>query len=270
MRLTNLSALLVLITTLLPASLFPQGMPQEPETLTVMSYNIHHGRGMDDVVDLERIAEVILGEGADIVGLQEVDVGVRRSHNLDIASELARLTGLEYVVFGKNLDHDGGEYGIAVLSKYPVTSYENMQFKKMGNEQRSIQAMQINLDGFPILLMNTHLAHRREDEAERLHFIEAARDVIIPAYPSARAVLFTGDFNDVPGSATHLALKKYLKDVWELAGAGGEGLTIPPDEPSRRIDYIFFDGDIQPVEARVPRTQASDHLPVVATFRLNR
>lgn len=238
-------------------------------TLTVMSYNIQHGRGMDNVVDLDRIAGVIIDEGADIVGLQEVDVGVQRSDGLDIASELARLTGLEHYVFGKNLDHDGGDYGIAVLSKYPISDYENMHFEQLGNELRSIQAMKVDVGGFPVLLMNTHLAHRREDEPERLQYMEAARSDIIPRYPAAKAILFTGDFNDVPGSATHLAVKEYMHDVWEIAGDGGEGFTIPPDNPNRRIDYIFYDGDIEPIEARVPITQASDHLPVVAAFKLN-
>jgi endonuclease/exonuclease/phosphatase family metal-dependent hydrolase len=42
-------------------------------TVTVMSFNIHHGQGTDGVLDLERIARVIRASGADIVGLQEVD-----------------------------------------------------------------------------------------------------------------------------------------------------------------------------------------------------
>ena len=88
----------------------PKGPDGEQPELTVMSYNIHHGRGLDDVVDLERIAEVIVESGAEIVALQEVDVGVERSGKVDIAAELARLTGLEHYVFGKNLDLEGGHY----------------------------------------------------------------------------------------------------------------------------------------------------------------
>src|SRR5690625_7572648 len=122
-----------------------------------MSYNIHHGRGLDDVVDLERIAEVIVESGAVIVALQEVDVGVERSGKVDIAAELARLTGLEHYVFGKNLDHEGGHYGVAVISGYPITDHQNLQFEKMGNEQRSIQVMKMNVKGFPLLMMKSIL-----------------------------------------------------------------------------------------------------------------
>ncbi|HLR89701.1 MAG TPA: endonuclease/exonuclease/phosphatase family protein [Balneolaceae bacterium] len=246
----------------------PKGPDGEQPELTVMSYNIHHGRGLDDVVDLERIAEVIVESGAEIVALQEVDVGVERSGKVDIAAELARLTGLEHYVFGKNLDHEGGHYGVAVISGYPITDHQNLQFEKMGNEQRSIQVMKMNVKGFPLLMMNTHLAHRRVDEPERLHFMQAAKDEIIPRYPEVRGVIFAGDFNDVPESATHRAVKGFMKDVWEVAGDGTEGYTIPPDNPGRRIDYIFYNGNLEPSEAYVPYSSASDHLPVVATFQL--
>src|SRR5690625_4813904 len=198
-----------------------------------MSYNIHHGRGLDDVVDLERIAEVIVESGAEIEALQEVDVGVERSEKVDIAAELARLTGLEHYVFGKNLDLEGGHYGVAVISGYPITDHQNLQFEKMGNEQRSIQVMKMNVKGFPLLMMNTHLAHRRVDEPERLHFMQAAKDEIIPRYPEVRGFIFAGDFNDVPESATHRAVKGFMKDVWRWPEMAQRDtpfrLTIPDD-----------------------------------------
>ncbi|MDD4416316.1 MAG: hypothetical protein PHI70_05985 [Proteiniphilum sp.] len=49
-----------------------------------MSYNIHHGRGMDDAVDIERIGNVINEVNPEVVGLQEVDSVVNRSGNIDI------------------------------------------------------------------------------------------------------------------------------------------------------------------------------------------
>lgn len=56
----------------------------------VMSYNIYHGIGLDGKIDLERIANAIKKEGADVVALQEVDIGVERSDRQDIAKELSR------------------------------------------------------------------------------------------------------------------------------------------------------------------------------------
>ena len=61
-------------------------------TVTVMSFNIHHGQGTDGVVDLKRTARVIRASGADIAGLQEVDRNfAERSNWTDQAAELARL-----------------------------------------------------------------------------------------------------------------------------------------------------------------------------------
>ncbi|MCC5907679.1 MAG: endonuclease/exonuclease/phosphatase family protein [Balneolaceae bacterium] len=244
----------------------PEMEREDQTTLTVMSYNIQHGRGMDGEIDLERIAQVILDEGADIVALQEVDMGVERSGRIDIATELAELTGLEHYVFGKNIDHQGGDYGNATLSRFPITEYENVHFEQMSPEQRGILTTLIDVDGFSLLMMNTHLAHRSQDEPERVIFIEGARDEIIPRYQSD-AIIFIGDFNDVPGSATHEAVKEYLTDVWEVVG-DGDGFTIPPDNPNRRIDYIFYDDGLEPLNAWVPVTMASDHLPLVADFVL--
>jgi endonuclease/exonuclease/phosphatase family metal-dependent hydrolase len=267
---TALNRLFIITLTLVLLSCNSQNgeesVPENGATINIMSYNIQHGRGMDGEIDLERIAQVILDEGSDIVALQEVDVGVERSGRIDIATELSELTGLEYMVFGKNIDHQGGDYGNATLSRFPITEHENVHFERLSNEQRGILTTLIDVDGYSLLMLNTHLAHRSQDEPERLNYIEGARDEIIPKY-QADGIVFIGDFNDIPGSPTHEAVKEYLTDVWEVVGEG-DGFTIPPDNPNRRIDYIFYDDGLEPIWARVPVTMASDHLPLVAEFEL--
>ena len=80
---------------LLTTALFAQA---PADTVRVMSYNIHHGEGIDQVLDLERIAKLILDAKADIVGLQEVDRGVERTAKRDLPAELAKLTGKEILL----------------------------------------------------------------------------------------------------------------------------------------------------------------------------
>ena len=63
-----------------------------------MTYNIHHGEGLDGRVDTARIAALIKQERADIVALQEVDKGVRRTALRDLTAELASLTGMASAV----------------------------------------------------------------------------------------------------------------------------------------------------------------------------
>jgi len=78
----------------------------------VLTYNIHHGEGVDGKLDLVRIAKVIQEVEPDIVALQEVDQNAGRSGQVDQAAELGRLTKMRSV-FGGNIALQGGEYGNA-------------------------------------------------------------------------------------------------------------------------------------------------------------
>jgi len=77
------------------APLGQAGKPEQARTFRMMTFNIHHGEGVDGRIDLERIAAVIRDERADIVALQEVDKGVERTARRDLAEELSKLTGMK-------------------------------------------------------------------------------------------------------------------------------------------------------------------------------
>ena len=78
--------------------------------LKVMSYNIHHGEGIDRRLDLERIAAVIADSGADIVALQELDQSTRRTGGVAQTEVLAHHLGMHHQ-FAKALHFQGGAYG---------------------------------------------------------------------------------------------------------------------------------------------------------------
>ncbi|MEX1212884.1 MAG: endonuclease/exonuclease/phosphatase family protein [Balneolaceae bacterium] len=245
----------------------PDPETDPPGSVRVMAYNIHHAGGMDGVVDIERIANVIRESGADIVALQEVDVMVGRSGHIHQVRELARLTGLEHTAFGANIDLDEGWYGTATLSRFPILEEKNTHFEQIGPEQRGVLETLLDVNGEELLFLNTHLDHRGEDDRERILYVNEAREKILPRY-SAERVLFAGDFNTRPDSEAYRLVTEYMTDSWVEIGKG-EGNTIPSNDPNRRIDYIFYQGDLRPVHAWVPRTTASDHLPVAAIFELH-
>ena len=93
--------------------------PLDHPSLRVMTYNIHHGQGMDGELDLERIAALIRENDPDLVALQEVDLLTNRTARVDQAAELARLVRMHHA-FARFMFYDGGEYGLAVLSKSPI------------------------------------------------------------------------------------------------------------------------------------------------------
>src|SRR5210317_1792159 len=94
--------------------------------IRILSYNMHRAIGVDRLFRPERIAKVIKHHKADIVLLQEVDVGVPRSRNLDLAKEMAETAGYPYYATGLNVKLYKGMYGNATLSKFPISQSRNI------------------------------------------------------------------------------------------------------------------------------------------------
>jgi endonuclease/exonuclease/phosphatase family metal-dependent hydrolase len=239
--------------------------PAAPVRVRVLSYNIHHAEGVDKVLDVERIARVISSAQPDLVALQEVDRRAKRSKSVDQPAELSRLTGLQ-VAFGSNIPLEGGDYGNAVLSRWPIVRSENHRLPNVdAGEQRGVLEVHLEAPGTrtPVVLWATHFDHRSNDAERRAsaQSIEARllqqRDV---------AALLVGDLNDVPTSST-LTL---LSMMWTRTN--NDVLpTIPVAKPARQIDYVLF----RPVERwRVVETRvldeavASDHRPLLAVLEL--
>lgn len=244
-----------------------QSAPKEAtsKTLRVMSYNIHHGAGLDGKVDFQRIADLIKREQADIVALQEVDKGVRRTEGRDCPAELAALTGMT-CVFSNNFHFQGGEYGNAVLTRFPVKRWTNRHYQMLRpDEQRGLLQVVLDVHGRELAFLNTHIDYRNDD-TERLRNVAEMLEVTQAC--GGRPVILCGDFNDTPDSRTHQKLAETFTDTWAAAGTGS-GFTIPAQKPNKRIDFIWLakDSALEPVKAWVPETQASDHLPTVVEFR---
>jgi endonuclease/exonuclease/phosphatase family metal-dependent hydrolase len=262
------------ISSLVVATLLAMGLagcqtaPSEaaPKTIRVMTYNIHHGAGVDGKIDFQRIAGLIQRERADIVALQEVDKGVERTARRDCPAELAALTGMT-CVFSNNFHYQGGEYGNAVLTRFPIKRWTNRHYKMLRpGEQRGLLQVVLDVHGRELVFLDTHIDYRGDDTerlmnaAEILEAVEARR---------GQPMILCGDFNDTPGSRTHQKITQAFTDTWAAAGSG-DGFTIPAEKPAKRIDYIWLTkgSPIEPVRAWVPESQASDHLPVVVEFRL--
>jgi endonuclease/exonuclease/phosphatase family metal-dependent hydrolase len=241
----------------------PKSAP--PAAFRVMTYNIHHGEGLDKKVDLARIADLIKQQQADIVALQEVDKGVERTARRDLPAELASLTGLT-CVFSNNFHFQGGEYGNAVLTRFPVRRCANTHYRMLRpGEQRGILQLVLDVHGRELVFMNTHIDYRPDDTERLLNVAEIAD--LIQRY-RGHPMILCGDFNDTPGSRTCRLLAEHFTDVWATAGSG-PGFTIPAERPRKRIDFIWVSNGapLTPVKAWVPQSPASDHLPVVAELR---
>jgi endonuclease/exonuclease/phosphatase family metal-dependent hydrolase len=246
------------------AGLAPADDGAGPKALRVLTYNIHHGEGTDGKLDLPRVAAVIKAARPDLVALQEVDRNTTRTGKVDQTAELAKLTGL-HAEFGKAIDLQGGGYGLAVLSRFPLKGVKTDPLPgKKGQEGRIVMRATVEPGGGapPVTFLNTHFQHddgpTREAQAAKIDELFGAAE---------GAFILTGDLNATPGSAPVKALAK----TWAFATEpGGKGLlTIPADVPRQQIDYVLFRpaGRFRPVEARViEEAVASDHRPVLAVL----
>ncbi|HKQ36948.1 MAG TPA: endonuclease/exonuclease/phosphatase family protein [Verrucomicrobiae bacterium] len=255
----------ILLPLLLALSFFVKAA-EGPATnnLRVMTYNIHHGQGADGKIDLERIAAIIKTQQVDIVALQEVDSGTLRVTRRDLPAELSKLTGLN-ACFGKNIEYQGGGYGTAVLSRFPILEMTNLHYQMMHpHEQRGLLQAVLDLGGRKILLLNTHLDYHNDD-AERVQDVKAIKAAIDSR--TNMPVILCGDFNEGPGSRTHNRLSEFLADTWKEIG-NGSGFTFSSSAPWQRIDFIWHSRHLRALKTAVIKTNASDHLPVVAEFSL--
>ena len=256
---------IALFAVLALALLYPARPVAAKRTLRIMTYNIHVGVGMDKKLDLQRIADVINAARPDLVGLQEVDRGVKRTEGKDEIAELAALTRMEYA-FAPNLDYQGGKYGVAILSRLPIKNTEHRMFEnKREAERRGMLRVEVDVDGKRLNFVTTHLDYQYEDgrlfETEQmLKFLENAKGPLI----------VVADLNDTPAGSAYQLMRTKFDDAWVAGRAEGEGFSYPADKPIKRIDHIFYNAR---ASARVKKTWviqtlASDHIPVMAEIEI--
>lgn len=245
------------------------GRSAKQNTITVLSYNIHHANppSKPNLIDLPAIANVIKQQGADLVALQEVDVRTNRSGaSLHQAEELARLTGMT-AYFAKAIDYGGGEYGVAILSRYPMEDRKNTPLPtddKTKGEHRTLATATIVLPGNQkFVFACTHLDAQREDINRQLQI----KKILAILKEESLPVVIAGDLNATPESDVIRQLDSYFTRSCVTNCA----YTIPEINPDRTIDYIAF----APAKNFtvlshnvVDESFASDHRPVKAVLQL--
>ena len=227
----------------------------------LLAYNIHHGEGMDQVVDLQRIAALINDLNPDLVTLQEVDSVVDRTGRDDQAALLAELTGMSYA-FGRFMPYQGGAYGMAVLSRWPIDEQVNVRLSD-GEEPRSALAIRVREPTAEqeLLLVGIHF-YRTEEErlAQTVDLLTYLEDEEAP-------VILAGDFNSEPGTA----VMERLQHEWMILDKGDDRYTFASFAPEREIDFVLVrPPDRFEVLVHRPLDEAviSDHRPIWTEFRL--
>lgn len=233
--------------------------------LKVLCYNIHHANppSKPGLIDLDAIARVILASKADVVALQEVDKNIKRSGNIDQAKAIAEKTGMNFHFF-RAIDYDGGEYGVAILSRYPLKDAQMFELpQKVKAENRILGQVTIKVGNREVIFANTHLdaSGRHDNRIAQMQFINALYKT------NKLPIIISGDFNCMPNSEAI----KILDQEFKRTCTENCPNTYPQINPKRVIDYIAtknLNWSLLNYEV-IEETYASDHRPIAATFKIN-
>ena len=232
--------------------------------LTVVSYNIHRGVGLDLRLDLARIAEVIAETAPDVVGLQEV-IREAGAPAADQAAYLAAKLGM-HLVMGETRVHGTGGYGNAVLTRLAVLGSERRDLSHGEREPRGALRVDLDVKGTPLHVFNCHLglglAERREQLGLLGRFIRDSHRLAGPR-------VLVGDFNEWHRGPISRGLRREFSSPMRRMRR-----THPAMFPLFALDRIYWDVELQGDEFHVHRSRsarvASDHLPVVARLLVHR
>jgi len=228
-------------------------------TIRIFSYNIRHGEGMDGRIDLKRIADVISAKNPDLVALQEIDKNCARSGNRDIASELGDMLGMDYR-FGKFMDFQGGEYGMAVLSRFPIVETIRHSLPD-GAEPRCALEIKVQIDDSTSPISFVCIHNDWINEGIRVKQVEALmaflRDYNNP-------IILAGDFN---GEKSDASLELLEQAGWKILDKNGKK-TWPADNPEVEIDFFVTRGAsfVTAEHDVIDERTASDHRPIYAVI----
>jgi len=237
--------------------------------LRIMTYNIRACLGIDGVRSVDRIAEVVDAELADVVALQEVDVCRRRSGFVDQGREIAERLGMHHVT-SPSFEEGDGSYGNVILSRWPMTTVRHERLPHLeATEPRSAAWVRIDRDEGSVDVVNTHLSFRRRDRPQQIEALLGP--TWLGGQDRRRQTILCGDLNCSPRDRGYLMLGEAMRDVQVVAERKAR-TTWPTRRPFRRIDHIFVSEGVRVIDARVAKSpalrSASDHYPVVADLDL--
>ncbi|MBO3698152.1 endonuclease/exonuclease/phosphatase family protein [Roseivirga sp. E12] len=241
---------------------------QKTASLKIMSYNIKHGEGMDGVLDLSRAAAIIKAQAPDLCGLQEIDHYCSRTDSIGQTEVLAQETDMNGT-FGKFMDYQGGEYGMATLSAKPLISTEVLRLPDGIHEPRSAIVHEVEIaKGCSIAFVNVHFdwINSTEGSASRL---SQAKTLVEFLNTMDKAVIITGDFNCTPSSPT---MQYFYSQGFEFAQKGEDNLSFQGGNKSEIDQVIYRSTGSQEIKVKsivlLEEPLVSDHRPLVAQLEV--
>jgi endonuclease/exonuclease/phosphatase family metal-dependent hydrolase len=245
----------------------PETLPQE---VKFMNYNVHFGVGMDDLFDLERIAQNILVNDPDILGLQEVELGRTTSGNVNMVHWFAHRLNMTYILMPAS---NGEAFGVALLSKYQWRNASAIILPSLSLERPLVMADFTMHDARTLRVMVTHVGFGDENSMLQINTMLAAA----PQDDTPTVLMGDFNFNDTMPEIQAVKAAGFV-DTWlEVGTRSSTWPAWPTPDPEQSIDFIFVRSLGATVQAagvlndfdpagNFAAEYGSDHFPVHATI----
>jgi endonuclease/exonuclease/phosphatase family metal-dependent hydrolase len=243
----------------------------------IVTYNIHRAIGVDRQFRPERIVRIVAAHDPDVVLLQEVDDGVPRSRELDLARELASMLQYPYFAVGHNVRLRKGRYGNATLSRFPIERERNIDLtvgirKRRGCQHTTILLEERGRGTRRLEAFNLHLGLSARERRKQLDILRRCPE--LAGLGEDQACLVAGDMNDWRSLLQPVFTGEMGFRCATMSQSRPDRVlfTFPSFFPQGGLDRIYHRGPIELVAVkRCPlllSKVASDHLPVVADFEV--
>ena len=232
-------------------------------TLRVATYNMRAGLG-----GVDEVAEDLRPLGADVIALQEVERGVRRSKRVDQAESLAVALDMR-AEYAASFAFQSGEHGIAILSRFPLSDVRTIRLPQgTGKWPRVAIAARIDAPR-PFRFVCVHLARPWGWPGSNLRArLGQIRFLLSELEDETLPLVIAGDFNSLPFSLEAMAMLRRFDttwDPWRDGWATSFSLsTIGFPTGSIRIDHVYVDESWTTRGSWVAPPGASDHRAVIA------
>ena len=175
-----------------------------------------------------------------------------------------------YYTFRKHFSYQGGEFGLALLSRYRIDQVKRIKVKR---SNLILLKARVHTAGQPIgvIVVHFHPTNPFDDKAVKESNTAARKREAKKAFDTAgrfkSPVLIMGDFNAASGSYSYNLFKEKYQDVCFKAGSLWSK-TWPAKFPITRIDYIWASRHFKILSCSTIKSNASDHRPVAAKIQL--
>ena len=245
--------------------------------IKIVTYNIHRAIGLDRRFKPQRIIDILNDIDADVVLLQEVDEGVPRSRELNLAKEISQACGYPYYALGHNVSLRKGYYGNATLSRFPILRERNINLTIDNKKRRGCQHTTLSIENnkthkeFDVFNLHLGLSAKERQKQAGILFHSSEYKNLSAKMPC----IVAGDFNDWRSLLRALFIEgmDFLCATDKTTGKGEVAVkTFPSFAPRGGLDRIYYKGKIKHLKLSRYKKKiakiASDHLPVSAEFEL--